>query len=398
MKLAARLDDVRPYAHAELERTIAAARTSGRDVISLASGNLDLPAPAFVIEELARAAHSQESHRYPAFTGLPDFRRAVADFYETRFDVHIDADTQVLPLIGSKDGIAHLPWSVIDPGDVALVPEPTYPVYAVATKLAGGRPVAVSLRNESSWFPELDAIPTAMADRAEIFWLNYPANPTGAVADLEQLEHAVAFAARHEILLCYDNVYSEITFDGFVAPSVLRVPGALDVAVEFGSFSKTFNMAGWRVGWLVGNPRVVEALGRLKTNIDSGVFTAVQRAAVRALSSGLPHLPELVRTYQRRRDLVVATFTAAGWSCAAPKGGISVWVKTPADESSTSCASRLLDETGVLVAPGAAYGAGGDGYVRVALAVPDQLLDDACARLRSALPLAAEAMQVSFRS
>jgi LL-diaminopimelate aminotransferase len=382
---AARVRDLPAYLFAELDRKQAAARRAGRELISFGTGNPDLPTPEPVVDELVRAARDPTSHRYPDFYGLPEFRRAVADHYARRFGVGLDPDTQVLPLIGSKEGIAHLPWAVTDPGDPVLVCEPAYPVYEVGAQLAGARPVHVHLRAADDWFPDLGAIDPRLAAQARILWLCYPSNPTAAVATLDQLAEAVRFAARHRILLAYDNAYSELTYDGFVAPSVLQVPGADEVAVEFGTLSKTFNMTGWRLGWMVGNREAVAALGRLKTHLDSGVFNAVQRAGVAALDGGMPHLPGLVATYQRRRDLMVGAFRKLGWDLPSPRGAMYVWLSTPPGESSVGFASRLLDQAGVVVAPGTGYGPSGEGYVRLTLAIPDARIEAGCERVLGAL-------------
>jgi LL-diaminopimelate aminotransferase len=385
MQTARRIAAIPPYLFAEIDRQIAEKRATGVDVISFGIGDPDLPTPDFIVEELARAVRDPSTHQYPSYFGLPAFREAIADFYQRRFGVALDPATQVLPLIGSKEGIAHLPWAFVDPGDPALVTEPGYPVYEVGTILAGGEPVHLPLSAEQGWFPDFGLVDGAVADRAKILWLNYPSNPTAAVATLSQFEEAVRFAADHELLLAHDNAYSEITFDGFVAPSVLEVPGAMDVAVEFGSLSKIFNMTGWRIGWAVGNPVAIEALGRVKTNIDSGIFNAVQRAGLAALRSGMPHLPELVATYQRRRDRIMEVFWEAGWKVEAPKGALYVWLPTPPGESSVQFTKRLLDDAGVVVAPGSGYGPSGDGYVRLSLTIPDARLEEGCERVRKAL-------------
>ena len=385
MRTARRIDAIPPYLFAEIDRKVAERKAAGVDVISFGIGDPDLPTPDFVVEELARAAADPSTHRYPSYFGLPAFRRAVADFYARRFGVELDPDTQVLPLIGSKEGIAHLPWAFVDPGDQVLVTEPGYPVYEVGTILAGGEPVHIPLTAEDGWFPDFAALDSGIAPGAKLLWLCYPSNPTGAVATAEQLEAAVRFAADRDLLLAYDNAYSEITYDGFVAPSVLQVPGAVDVALEFGSLSKIFNMTGWRIGWAVGSPVAIEALGRVKTNIDSGIFNAVQLAGVAALESGMPHLPGLLETYRRRRDRIMEVFWDAGWKVDAPKGALYVWLPTPPGESSVDFTARLLDEAGVVVAPGTGYGPSGEGYIRLSITIPDARLEEGCERVRKAL-------------
>ncbi|HZD69986.1 MAG TPA: LL-diaminopimelate aminotransferase [Actinomycetes bacterium] len=385
MQTARRIAALPPYLFAEIDRKAAAAKAAGVDVISFGIGDPDLPTPDFIVEELARAARDPSTHQYPSYFGLPEFREAIAVFYRRRFGVELDPGTQVLPLIGSKEGIAHLPWAFVDPGDPVLVPEPGYPVYEVGTVLAGGQPVHIPLSADEGWFPNFGRVDGRVADRAKILWLGYPSNPTSAVATLEQLEQAVRFAADHDLLLAHDNAYSEITYDGFVAPSVLQVPGALEVALEFGSLSKTFDMTGWRIGWVVGSEVAIEALGRVKTNIDSGIFNAVQRAGVVALESGMPHLPRLIATYRRRRDRIMEVFWEAGWKVEAPKGALYVWLPTPPGESSVAFTARLLEEAGVVVAPGTGYGPSGEGYIRLSLTIPDARLEEGCERVRKAL-------------
>jgi LL-diaminopimelate aminotransferase len=385
MQTARRIAALPPYLFAEIDKKVAAAKAAGVDVISFGVGDPDLPTPDFIVEELARAAHDASTHQYPSYFGLPEFREAIAAFYQRRFGVELDPGTQVLPLIGSKEGIAHLPWAFVDPGDPVLVPDPGYPVYEVGTLLAGGEPVSVPLSADEGWFPSFARIDGQVADRSKLLWLGYPSNPTAAVATLEQLEEAVRFAADHDLLLAHDNAYSEITYDGFVAPSILQVPSALEVGVEFGSLSKIFNMTGWRIGWAVGSEVAIEALGRVKTNIDSGIFNAVQRAGVVALESGMPHLPDLIATYQRRRDRIMEVFWEAGWRVDAPKGALYVWLPTPPGEPSAAFTARLLEEAGVVVAPGTGYGPSGEGYIRLSLTIPDARLEEGCERVRKAL-------------
>ncbi|MCA1830388.1 MAG: aminotransferase class I/II-fold pyridoxal phosphate-dependent enzyme, partial [Actinobacteria bacterium] len=300
-----------------------------------------------------------------------------------RFDVSLDPDTEIQPLIGSKEGIAHIALALIDPGDAALVPDPGYPVYEIGTLFAGGVTHYVPLRPENDFLPDWETI--EVPRDAKVLWLNYPNNPTAAVATLEDLATAVEFARAHDLLLCYDNAYSEITFDGFVAPSVLQVPGARDVAIEFHSLSKTYNMTGWRIGWACGSPKAVEALGRVKTNIDSGIFNAVQRAGISALEGPQTILDELRAMYARRRDAVVNTFNELGWKLEAPKGSVYVWLPVPEGHDSASFASLLIDKAGVVVPAGRGYGPSGEGFVRVSLTTLDERLEEGLRRIRTAL-------------
>jgi LL-diaminopimelate aminotransferase len=383
VRVARRVESLPPYLFAELDRRIAEKRAEGVDVISLGVGDPDLPTPPHVVEALQRAAEDPSTHRYPSYYGLPAFRQAIADWYRERFRVDLDPDTEVLPLIGSKEGIAHVAFAFLDPGDVALVPDPGYPVYEIATRLAGAEPVFLPLRTELGFFPDLDAVEVPAS--AKMLWLNYPTNPTAAVADVERFDRAVAFARRHHLLLAHDAAYTEVTFDGYVAPSILEVPGARDVAVEFGSPSKTYNMTGWRLGWACGNGEAIRALGTLKTNIDSGIFNAVQEAGVAALTGPQDHVEHMRKVYRERRDLVVDTLNGLGWQLEPPLGSVYVWAPTPDGESSTGFAERLLDEAGVVVAPGRGYGPSGEGYVRLSLTTPDDLLAEAMERIGRAV-------------
>ena len=368
---------------AELDRKIAERKAAGEDVISLGVGDPDLPTPRHIVEALQEAAEDPATHRYPSYYGLPALRRAIADWYGTRFGVELDPDSEVQPLIGSKEGIAHASWAFIDPGDEALVPEPSYPVPAISTMLAGGRPVPIPLLPERGFLPDLDG--ANVTDATKVLWLNYPGNPTAAVAELDDLAAAVDFARDRDVLLAHDAAYSELTYDGFVAPSVLQVSGAKDVAIEFGSASKTYNMTGWRVGWAVGNADAVSALAQIKTNIDSGVFDAVQRAAIAALAGPTAPLEELRAVYRRRRDVVIDTLRSLGWDLEPPRGAFYVWFRTKDGMSSAAFSEMLLDRASVVVSPGTGYGELGEGWARIALTVSDDRLDEAMARLRKAL-------------
>lgn len=383
MRLAKRIETLPPYLFAEIDRKIAAKRAEGVDVISFGVGDPDTPTPPHIVAALKEAAEDPSTHQYPSYYGMPAFRRAIAGWYQRRFGVTLDPDTQVQPLIGSKEGIAHLALATIDPGDVALVPDPAYPVYEIGTHLAGGTSMPVELRPEKGFLPDWDAI--RVPPEAKVLWLNYPGNPTAAVATLDDLARAVAFCREHDLLLAYDNAYSEITFDGFVAPSVLQVPGADDVAIEFHSLSKTYNMTGWRIGWACGSPTAVEALGRVKTNVDSGIFNAIQRAGIAALEGTQDFLEQLRALYQRRRDLIVDTFAEVGVDLTPPRGSVFVWFPVPEGHDSVSFATLLLDEAGVVVPPGSGYGTAGEGFVRVSLTVPDDRLEEGSARIRKAL-------------
>jgi LL-diaminopimelate aminotransferase len=383
MRVAKRIEALPPYLFAELDRKLSVKRAQGVDVISLGVGDPDLPTPPHIVEAMREAVGDPSTHRYPSYYGGPEFRRAVAAWYGRRFGVELDPESEVMALIGSKEGIGHIAFAYLDPGDEALVPDPGYPVYGVSTRLAGATPVALPMPAERGFLPDLHAAPVTA--RTKVLWLNFPTNPTAAVAEPETFEQAVGFARAHDLLLLHDAAYSEITFDGYVAPSVLQAPGAKDVALEFGSTSKFYNMTGWRIGWVAGSAEAIRALGVVKTNLDSGQFTAIQRAAVAALEGPQDHLDALRAIYQRRRDVVVGTLNELGWSLAPPRGSCYVWVPVPEGETSVAFADRLLDECGVFVAPGSGYGDRGEGYVRFSLTVADDRLDEAMDRLRGLL-------------
>jgi LL-diaminopimelate aminotransferase len=379
VRIARRIQTLPPYLFAELDRKLAAKREQGVDVISLGVGDPDLPTPPHIVEALQEAADDPSTHRYPSYYGSLEFRTAVAAWYGRRFGVELDPESEVMALIGSKEGIGHIAFAFVDPGDEALIPDPGYPVYGVSTRLAGGVPVSLPMPAERGFLPDLDA--AQVSERTKALWLNFPTNPTAAVADLATFEAAVAFAREHDLLLLHDAAYSEITFDGYVAPSPLQVDGAKDVTLEFGSASKFYNMTGWRIGWVAGSAEAIRALGVVKTNLDSGQFTAIQRAAVAALEGPEEHLDRLRAVYQGRRDLVVGTLNGLGWSLKAPLGSCYVWVPVPDGHTSASFADRLLDEAGVFVAPGSGYGARGEGFVRFSLTAPDDRLAEAMDRL-----------------
>ena len=383
MRIADRVAGLPPYLFAELDKKIAAKRAEGADVISLGVGDPDHPTPPHIVDALQQAAEDPTTHQYPSYYGSPGLRKAIADWYLERFGVELDPETEVQPLIGSKEGIAHLAWAFVDPGDEVLVPDPGYPVYEIGTRLAGGTAVSLPHTAERGFLPDLSA--ASANDRTKLMWLGFPSNPTAATAELPLFEQAVGFAREHDLLLAHDAAYSEVTFDGFVAPSVLQVPGAKDVAVELGSASKTFNMTGWRVGWAVGNAEAIRALATVKTNIDSGIFEAVQRATIAALTGPMDHLQEQRAIYQRRRDLLVGTLNDLGWNLKPPLGSFYVWAPTRDGASSAEFCDLLLERAALVAAPGAGYGAQGEGWVRFSLTVPDDRLEEAVARLRKAL-------------
>ena len=383
MRIAKRVEGLPPYLFAELDKRVAAKRAEGADVISLGVGDPDLPTPAHIVEALREAALDPSTHRYPSYYGMPELRQAIADHYERRFGVTLDPETEVLPLIGSKEGIAHIATAFVDPGDRALVADPGYPVYGIGTILAGGEPISLPLTAERRFLPDFDAVDVPPSTK--LLWLGYPSNPTAAVAEADTLERTVRFGSDHDLLVCHDAAYVEITFDGYVAPSILQIPGAKDVAVEFGSLSKTYNMTGWRIGYVVGNAEAIRMLGVVKTNIDSGIFDAVQRAGIAALTGPQDHVEQMRAIYQKRRDLIVSALAEAGIDLEPPLGSIYVWVPAPAGKTSVDFAAELLDDAAVVVAPGTGYGPHGEGYIRISLSVPDDRLQEAAGRLRERL-------------
>ncbi len=382
MKLSDRLEKIPPYLFAEVDRLIAEKKAQGVDVISFGVGDPDVPTPGDVVETLRDESRRPENHRYPSYHGLEEFRRSAAAWLERRFGVNLDPDTELLSLIGSKEGVAHFALALLDPGDAALVPEPSYPVYAMGTLLAGAESYYLPLRAENGFLPDLESVPAEVAARARVLWINYPNNPTGAVAPDEFFRSAIDFAARNGLALAHDNAYSEITYDGYVAPSLFRFDGAMELGIEFHSLSKTFNMTGWRVGFACGNARLIEALGTIKTNIDSGIFNPIQLAAVEALENGGGTIVEMVELYRRRRDRLVGELRGLGWEAEPPKGGIYIWMPVPDGFDSVRFSAHVLDRAGVFFTPGNAYGPSGEGYVRLSLTVPDDRILEAVSRLK----------------
>ena len=383
MKFSQRIEKLPPYLFVEISRKIAQKKARGEDVVSFGIGDPDMPTPEHIIECLCQAAHDPANHRYPETEGLPELRRAIAGWYQRRFSVTLDPDKEVLPLIGSKEGIGHVALCFIDPGDVALVPDPGYPVYAMGTMFAGGESYYLPLKEENDFLPDLKAIPDAVARRAKLLWLNYPNNPTAAVADAGFFEQAVAFARKHGLAVCHDGPYSEVAFDGYHPVSFMQIPGAKEVGIEFHSFSKSYNMTGWRIGMAVGNARMIDALMRLKSNLDSGVPQAIQLAAIAALNGPQDCIDEHNRIYQKRRDLMLETLRYIGLTARPPRASLYIWVRLPKGQKSLDFAARLLDEAGVVVTPGVGYGSNGDGYIRFSLTTPDSRLEEGLARLRA---------------
>lgn len=379
---AKRIRELPPYLFAEIDRKKRAAQAKGVDLIDLGIGDPDIPTPGRIIQKLAETATKPANHRYPSSAGMMEFRQAVADWYGRRFGVALDPATEVVSLIGSKEGVANMAVAYVDPGDVVLVPSPGYPVYDIGTKFNGGEVFSLPLRRENGFLPDLSSIPADVLGRAKMLWLNYPNNPTGAVADESFLKEAVDFARRHQIILCHDAAYTEIGFDGYRAPSILQVEGAKEVAIEFHSLSKTFNMTGWRIAMAVGNPELVATLGQVKSNVDSGVFQPVQEAAILALEHAEEFLVPIREVYQERRNTVVDGLHRAGFELPPPQATFYVWLPVPGGWNSADFTARLLDEAGIVTTPGNGFGEPGEGFIRMTLCSPAERLQEAVERLQ----------------
>ncbi len=385
MKFARRLDAVPPYLFAELERKIAAKRREGIDVISLGIGDPDLPTPESVVEALAAAARDPGTHQYPTNHGSDEFRAAVARFYSDRFGVELDQNGEIVPALGGKEAVAHVCLALLDPGDVCLSPDPGYPPYTSGPVFAGAEVRYLPLEEANAFLPDLDAVPPEVADRANLLFLNYPNNPTGAVVAPGYFERAVDFARGHDLVVVHDNAYSEICFDGYRAPSFLETPGAKEVGIEIFSLSKGWNMTGWRSGLVAGNGDVIERFRHLKTNLDSGMFEAVQRATIAALTDARDTPREMSEVYRRRRDLVAGALGAIGLHVEPPRATPYFWVRVPEGHTSASFAELVLEQAAVVVSPGPAYGPSGEGYFRISLTVPDEQLAEAVRRIETSL-------------
>jgi len=392
MQIAQRLLDTPPYPFAELAKLKAKAKAEGADLIDFGIGDPDQPTPAHIVAALCEAAQDPATHQYDETgSGLPAFRQAVASWYEGRFGVQLDPDREVLRLIGAKEGLAHLAWAVLNPGDLALVPDPGYPVYKVASMFAGAELHFYPLREDAGYLPDLEAIPPGVRERARLLYLCYPHMPTGALAPAEWHEKLVAWARGRDLLVCLDMAYSELYYDGNRAGCLLATPGAKDIAIEIHSLSKTYNMTGWRIGFAVGNAGALKTLEDLKSNVDSGAWLAVQRAAVAALTGPQDCVEKMRATYQRRRDMLVDGLAAIGWQIPKPKATCYVWAPVPEGHTSAGMAETLLKEAGVLATPGSAYGKQGEGYVRFSLTVqggrPEERIGEAVARIKDKVRL-----------
>jgi len=384
MKIAHRIETIPPYLFAEIDKKKEEAIKKGVDIINLGIGDPDKPTPNHIIEKLRESVKDPKTHDYPPYAGTAEFRQAVASWYKNRFRVDLDRDKEVMALIGSKEGIAHLFLAFIDPGDFSLIPDPGYPVYKTGTLFADGFPYTMPLLEENNFLPDLEEIDEEIAQRAKLMFINYPNNPTAAVANKDFFEKVVKFAKKYDILVCHDFAYSEMTYDGYKANSFLEVDGAKEVGIEFHSLSKTYNMTGWRLGFVVGNEEAISALSIIKTNIDSGVFKAIQRAGVEALSGPQDNIQKMNEIYTGRRNVVVNGLKKLGWNLKPTKATFYLWIPTLNKMSSMEFSNLLLEKTGIIVTPGVGYGEYGEGYVRIALTVEEKRLGEAMGRMEKA--------------
>jgi len=379
------MGQIPPYLFAEINKKKAAMIKAGVDVIDLGIGDPDLPTPPHIVDKLAEELKEPSNFKYPSFIGCMEYRQAVADFYSRQYKVELDPETEILALIGSKEGIAHLIPALIDPGDYVLIPDPSYPVYRIATLLANGQYYEMPLLKENNFEPDFSLIPQHILEQSKLMFLNYPGNPTSATVDIEFFKRAVLFSHKHGIPIAHDSAYNMVTFSGYTAPSILQVAGAKDVAVEFGSFSKTYNMTGLRIGYVVGNKEIIKALTILKSNTDTGQFTAVQKAAAFALNSDQSCIAEHNNIYKERMDAIIEGLATIGIKVDPPKGSFFVWAQVPEGYTSTEFVTNVLEKTGVILTPGNAFGPSGEGYFRLSLSVPNERLFEAINRIKENL-------------
>jgi len=380
---AERLRRLPPYLFKEIDKKKAEVMAKGVDIIDLGVGDPDLPTPRHIIDALKRAADDPANHRYPSYSGMGEFKETVAWWYRERFGVELDHEKEVVSLIGSKEGLAHFPLAFINPGDVALVPAPAYPVYNIATLFAGGETFFMPLLSENSFLPDLDRIPGDILSRARVMFINYPNNPTSAVAGPKFFSRVVEFARENKILICHDAAYTEVAFGGYSPTSFLEVDGAKEVGIEFHSLSKTYNMTGWRIGFAVGNREAIDGVGAIKSNIDSGVFQAVQKAGVEAIRGDQSCVREMTRVYEERRDLMVKGLRDAGFELETPEATFYLWVRVPEGYTSARLATRLMEDAGIVVTPGNGFGEPGEGYFRIALTQKKERLEEAVERIKA---------------
>ena len=385
MQLSHLITNLPPYHFADAKKRIADRKAAGVDVISLSMGDPDLPAPQPVIDRLCAALQDTENTRYPEYRGMRLLHEAIAAWFERRFGVSLTPELDILPLLGSKEGLAYVGSAVLNAGDISLIPDPYYPVYITGSTAVGAQPYMLPLQEQHEYLPDLERIPQAVLAKSRLLWLNYPNNPTAACADRSFFEQAVAFAQQHNLVIIHDMAYAEVYFDDFRPLSILQIPGAKEVAVELHSLSKTYNMAGFRIGMLVGNPDLVDAVGRLKSNIDSGIFRPIQYAAIEALNLPTSWLEQRNAIYRKRRDLLVEGCNALGMRTQTPEAGLYIWAAIPQGFTSHAYADWLFDKTGVFVTPGTNFGAAGEGYVRISMTAPNERIETAIQRMKAAM-------------
>lgn len=383
VKPASRLEKIPPYLFARIDKKKEEARKKGIDLIDFSIGDPDIPTPANIIEKMKEAVENSRNHRYPSYEGLHAFRKAVADWYKKRFSVKLNPDDEVVTLIGSKEGIAHLPWAYVESGDVVLVPSPGYPVYKISTLLAGGTPYIMPLKEENNFLPDLDKIPKDVLKKAKLLFINYPNNPTGAHGDDDFFKKVIHIANEYDILVCHDAAYSEISYEGYQPKSFLEFDPEKKHSIEFHSLSKTYCMTGWRIGFAVGNRDAIYNLGKLKTNIDSGVFQAIQQAGIEAITGDQTSLEELKKRFQKRRDMVVDSLKSLGIHVRKPLATFYIWAKVPKKYKSEEFCERLIEKTGIVVTPGNGFGDEGEGYFRISLTIGEKKIKEAMKRLAS---------------
>lgn len=385
MQFAKRLEKIPPYLFAEIDRKRNELIAKGIDIINMGVGDPDKPTPAHILQAMHEAIEDPATHNYPPYQGTQEFREAAAQWMEKRFGVKgLDPDQEIVSSIGSKEAIHNTFLAFVEPGDYTLIPDPGYPVYHSSTLFAGGEPYTMPLTPERGFLPDLEAIPEEVARQTKLLWINYPSNPTGAIASLEFFEKLVAFCRKYDILLCHDHAYAEMAYDGYKPPSVLEVPGAKDVTIEFHSLSKAYNMTGWRIGFVVGNAKGIQGLRQVKSNVDSGVFKAIQRAAIAAFSTTEEELQSVISVYQNRRDILIQGLQSLGWPISPPKATLYVWTPVPPGYSSAEFVTLLLEKCGIIVPPGNGYGAAGEGFFRIALTLPEDRLIEGIHRMKDA--------------
>jgi len=381
-KLSKKINSLPPYLFVEIDKAKRRTQAEGRDIIDLGVGDPDQPTPLHIIEKLYQAARDPATHRYTLDQGIPVLRQAIADWYKSRFSVELDPETEILPLIGSKEGIAHFPLAFLDTGDYSLVPDPSYPPYKGGTILAGGKPYLMPLRQVNAFLPDLKIIPLNILKKAKLMYINYPNNPTAATAESDFYKEIVKFASKNRIIVLSDLAYSEIVYDGYRPSSFLEVEGAKEFAIEFHSLSKTYNMTGWRIGWACGNARLISALAKIKSNIDSGIFSAIQLAGIIALEGPQQHIKSICRLYQERRDVLISGLNSLGWQATLPKATFYVWLKIPQKTDSIKFSKILLEKADIVVTPGVGFGKYGEGYIRIALTVSKERIIEAIERVK----------------